>query len=216
MKRAVVLLAACSAPQQTKPSSVAICDESWEPNACLDAGHYYESRGDNPRAAEMFDRGCKRNLFDACIAGSKHSPEIAVTACERGYEPACMNAAIYFDRDVAKSFALLDRICQREPARCGEAARIMVDRDEPSALALVRHACSVGERAACTAGVQLPFRVEAHRLELGRLGCAIDLAESCFIAASNTTPQDQRELLTRACTLKYEPACVQLGQLISR
>ena len=126
-----------------------------------------------------------------------------------------MNAAVYYDGDLAKRFAILDRICKQEPARCGEGAKLLVDRDEPSALVLVRHACARGERAACRLGVQLPFRVEVHRLEAGRLGCANDLAESCFIAASNTTPEAQRELLSHACKLKYEPACVQLGKVLS-
>jgi len=214
----ILAIAACSSPgpEAPKPDSLKICDQSWEPHACLDAGHYYESQNNLPRATEMFDRGCKRQLFDACVAGSKYSLELAVPACDMGYEPACLNAAKYYDGDVAKSAAILDRLCKAEASQCGEAARILVDRDEPAALEMTRRACASPDRAACTLAVTQPFRHVAHREEVARLGCGIDLAESCYVASGFAKDDERKALLSRACKLKHAPACELLGKFLSQ
>lgn len=213
---AILAITACHVPEPAKPTSIATCDSSWEPRACLDAGHYYEQHGDTTRAVQMFHHACMRKSLDGCIAGSKYQLELAEPACDMGYEPACLRAAVYLDRDVAKSTAILDRTCKRDPPQCGEAARILLDRDEVAALALVRHACAVPERTACATGVQLEFRHVDHRSEVGRLGCAIDIAQSCFMASGYATAGERRELLEHGCKLKLPQACEALGQLLSK
>jgi TPR repeat protein len=215
------LLAACVhdlGPERPRPSSIGACDQTWEPTACLDAGHYFVSQHDFERAVVMYDRGCKRQLMDACIAGSRYSLELAVAACDMGYEPACMDAARYLDGDLPRRKALLERVCKREPQRCAEAAQILVDRDEPSALALVRHACGLpDQREACRASVRVRFRTQANLLEVSRLGCAIDIAEACLRAGHLVkAPEEKRELLMRSCKLKLPEGCIALGRLISK
>ena len=215
------LLAACSqnlGPEQPKPDSIKMCNQTWEPNACLDAGHFFVSQHDIERAVVMYDRGCKRQLMNACIAGSKYSLEIAVSACDMGYEPACMDSARYLDGDLPRSKALLESKCKSEPARCADAAKILVVRDEASALELVRYACGLpDQREACDASVQVTFKTEANVLEVSRLGCAIDDAESCLRAGRiATSTDDKRDLLTRSCKLKLPEGCTALGRLISK
>jgi hypothetical protein len=218
VRRALLLLAAgaCSGATSDarKPGSVPMCEQTWEPYACLDAGRYWESRGETTRAAEMFDHGCKRNLLDACIAGIKYSQELAVPACDMGYEPACLQAGAFLDGDIPRSVALLDRTCKRSPSQCGEAAKILVTRDEAAALALVRHACAIPERAACALGSQQPFKIAANQEAAARLGCDLDLGDACFRAAKLATT-DRRALLARSCQLHHAPACEALGQLLS-
>jgi hypothetical protein len=212
----VLTLCACHTPEPAQPAAIGGCDRTWEPSTCLDAGHYYEQRGDLVRAGEMFHHACMRKSLDGCIAGAKHKRELAEPACDMGYAPACLQAAAYLDGDLAKSTAILDRTCERDPAQCGEAARIMIDRDEDAAVGFVRRACARPDRAACTTGVQLGFRHVAHREAVGRLGCAIDLAPSCLQAAGYVHGDDRRALLEHGCKLQSRPACEALGELLSK
>ena len=163
-------------------------------------------------------RGCKRNSLDACIAGSKYSLELASAACDKGYEPACADAARYQDGDLPRSRALLERQCNQEPPRCAEGAWILVERDEPSALALVRHACELpDQREACIASLKVRFEDEANVLEVARLGCATDVALSCLqVGSLSTSPDEKREMFSRACKLKLADGCAALGKLISK
>jgi hypothetical protein len=186
MRALLVVLAACHVPEPAKPISINECDRTWEPNACLDAGHYYEGR-DGQRAGEMFHHACMRRSVDGCIAGMKYNLALAEPACNMGYEPACIRAAGF-----------------------------LVETDEAKAIALVRRACAGSDRAACVTGVQLRFRQDEYVVEVGRLGCDKDLADSCFLAASNVEGDERRALLERGCKLKSPHACEALGQLLSK
>jgi hypothetical protein len=182
---------------------------------CLAAGDWlaYERRTTEARAAHM--HGCVLGHVPSCAREIARGNEDArLRACELGMYGDCVDWLARNPVDEPRRSAVVELVCTRSTTDCAEVLAAMLARHEPGGERWARQVCASPDLGSCRAVTRLEWPDAAFRIDLDRLACDAQLGESCwrlaeptFAATDEARVAATRDLVRKACSLGFEPAC---------